>query len=147
MVKIKEWDTLKWRRELEEKSTLIIYRKFKQDIEEENWIDNTVETKLMLRARTNTLSLNWRNRYQGKNEKCPYNDCDIETLEHFLTECKGYENIRNQFHFTANYEERDNVIAEILLFTKQKNSDIQQKKEYINNIWKARFRQIQETPD
>ena len=58
ITRIKEWDTSRWRRELEQKSTLSTYRKFKRNIEEESWIDNTEESNLMIRARTNTLSLN-----------------------------------------------------------------------------------------
>ena len=77
----------------------------------------------MTRARTNTLSLNWRNRYQGKSEACPYNDCDKETLEHFILECKGYENIRRKFNIpTINENEnKEELLAQILLFNVSNN--------------------------
>ena len=116
IMKIKEWDTARWRREAEEKSTLSIYRIHKTNIKEESWIDNTEETTLMTRARTNTLSLNWRNRYQGKSEACPYNDCDKETLEHFILECKGYENIRRKFNIPSSNENenKEELLAQIL---------------------------------
>lgn len=69
--KVKEWDTRKWLREMENKSTLTTYRQFKRSIKEEQWIDNTENSKLLVRGRTNTLDLNWRNGYQGKSTKCP----------------------------------------------------------------------------
>ena len=101
----------------------------------------------MIRASTNTLSLNWRNSYKGKSEKCPYDDCDIETLEHFLIDCTGYENIRNELNFPANYHDKDQLIAKVLLFDTQDNSDRQKDKQFIKNIWKTRNRKIQATPD
>lgn len=146
IMKIKEWDTARWRREAEEKSTLSIYRIHKNNIKEESWIDNTEETTLMTRARTNTLSLNWRNRYQGKSEVCPYNDSDKETLEHFVLECRGYESIRRKFNILSSNENenKEELLAQILLFNVSNNKEMQEKKEYIKEIWKARYKKEKE---
>lgn len=76
--------------------TLYIFRMCKSDIEDESWIDNTEVLRLIMRARTNTLGVNWRNSYWGKRERCLHDDCDKETLQHFLAECKSYESIANK---------------------------------------------------
>ena len=72
---------------MENKSTLKYYRGFKRNIKEERWIDNTEESKILVRARTNTLDLNWRNSYRGKSEQFPTCDCVTQTLQHFIIQC------------------------------------------------------------
>ena len=56
--KVKILDTNKWKSEIREKSTLKIYEKYKKGIKEESWVDNTEGSKLLVRARTNSLPLN-----------------------------------------------------------------------------------------
>ena len=62
LLTVRNWDTIKWNEEAHQKSTLHAYLKFKKGTKEEIWIDNIEESKLLLRARTNTLPLNWRSR-------------------------------------------------------------------------------------
>ena len=56
--RIQEWDNIEWKRNMQEITTLQVYQSFKTSIKEEGWIDNTEESRLMVRARTNTLTLN-----------------------------------------------------------------------------------------
>ena len=42
---------------MDQKSTLHIYRKFKTSIEEEKWMDNTEGSRLLMKGRTNSLTL------------------------------------------------------------------------------------------
>ena len=97
--KIKKWDTTNWKHDIQTKSTLYIYNLYKREISEENWVDNTLGSKLILRGRTNTLTLNWRNRFQNKSEQCPCCDCETETLERFLLDCEEYNDIRQNQTF------------------------------------------------
>lgn len=92
--KVRKWDSVKWKNEIQTKSPLRIYELYKKDLKEETWADNTLGTKLILRGRTNTLTLNWRNRFQRKSEECPCCGEETETLEHFLLDCEEYEEIR-----------------------------------------------------
>ena len=93
---IKEWDTQQWLIEVQGKETLKIYGKCKISITEKELFTNDEESKLMFRARTNTLGLNWRKRhFRGQSDQCPY--ClEKETLEHFLLDCNAYNDIRAQ---------------------------------------------------
>lgn len=59
-IKIKEEDTKLWKEEMARKSTLHIYKTYKEEIKEIPWFDNTNESNLMTTFRTNTMQLNWR---------------------------------------------------------------------------------------
>ena len=69
--KKKNWDTEKWRKEVSEKSTLKLYYSKKMKVKEEKWIDNTEGAKLMVRCRTNSLQLCWRNKFTNGAVQCP----------------------------------------------------------------------------
>ncbi len=146
--KVKKWDTTNWKQETLTKSTLYIYNTYKTEIKEESWIDNTLGSKLIVRGRTNSLNLNWRNRFQNKSEQCPCCDCETETLEHFILDCKEYSDIRqNHSTLTHNTEnqDRNNIIANILVFEKDlMTEEIENRKEYMIKIWKRRQSKIEE---
>ena len=81
-----------------------LYLQFtKSSNKKENWVDNTLVSKLIVRGRTNTLTLNWRNRFQNKSEQCSCCNCEIETLEHFLLDCEQYSDIRQNHSFFTQY--------------------------------------------
>ena len=61
--KIREWDTDKWKKEVEEYSKIDIYKAFKKEIKEEKCYDNRPESNLLFLARTNSLKLNSENKY------------------------------------------------------------------------------------
>ena len=52
-----------------DKETLRIYKIYKKDVEEISWFGNTVKTKLLIKARTDTLDLNWRGRFKNRDMK------------------------------------------------------------------------------
>ena len=56
----REWENVRWKREVESKSTLSYYR-MKQGIGGVQY-DNSWGAMLMFRARANTLKLGWRER-------------------------------------------------------------------------------------
>ena len=74
----------------------MIYSKYKQDIREVTWFDNRLESKLMIRARVNTLDLNWRKRFKNEDTRCERCHYEIEDLEHFPLHCNPYSDIRQQ---------------------------------------------------
>ncbi len=128
--KIKKWDTREWKEEIQTKSTLSIYSLYKRNIKEESWVDNTLGSKLIMRARTNSLTLNWRNRFQKKSEQSLCCECETETLEHFLLDCEEYCDIRlNQSFLLNTNNENRNIIGNILLFEVLTEEEIETRKE------------------
>ena len=55
-----------WIEDIESKSSLNIYRRFKTDIFEEDIYDNIPSSRILNKARTNTLQLNDRNKHVNK---------------------------------------------------------------------------------
>ena len=87
-------------------------------VKEEKWIDNTEGAKLMVRCRTNSLQLCWRNKFTNGAVQCRGCGFETETLDHFLLECPIYLEIRNQFDFLQQLQERsvEEKISNILVF-------------------------------
>ena len=97
---IRNYDRQQWQCEMQQKSTLELYRTFKQDITQEIQYDNTFKAALLFRARTNTLNLGWRNQFQGGDGLCKLCSCgEVETLEHFMTECNSLRQERLRFDY------------------------------------------------
>jgi len=94
--RIRAWDTEEWRKILEEKVTLSLYRTFKEEIGEEQIYDNTFGSVLLFRARSNCLKLGWRYRFQGGGVECRVCGFEEETLNHFLVDCPGYSTERQK---------------------------------------------------
>ena len=91
--KIREWDTNEWKEDMEEKKTLEAYRKNKSKIEETKWFRNGYRYSIMMKVRSNTLSLKWRERNE-EDKKCLLCRRGNETLEHFLLDCSVLERVR-----------------------------------------------------
>ena len=140
--KVKIWDTYKWKNEIREKSTLEIYEKYKKDIKEESWVDNTEGSKVLVRARTNSLPLNWRNRFTNKSENCPSCREETETLEHFILDCRNYCSIRNKFVFLQELEDKskEEKLADILALENVAYDypEIEIRKRLLRNLWQKR---------
>ena len=68
---IKHHDDALWNTDLENKSTLTLYREHKKKIQEEQQLyDNTAATTTLFEARTGTLKLNTLKRHNGEDTKC-----------------------------------------------------------------------------
>ena len=78
----------------------------------------------------NILTLNWRNRHQGKSEQCPACDCESVTLEHFLLDCPHYNVIKVNLFFLQQIQNRNNArkTQNILAFENQTIVEVEQKK-------------------
>ena len=99
----------------------------------------------MIKARTDTIELNWRNRHKGKDIKCVCG-YEEETLEHFLLDCELYSEIRKRYNFMQQpyIENRKELLANILIFQIDNKSEIELRKNYVLNLWKTRKSKHQE---
>ena len=128
--KINAWMLKEWEDELSQKSTLAIYREYKNEIKTENFYDNTFQSVLLFRARANCLKLGWRKRFEQGEVDCKLCGYEEETLEHFIMDCPRYSEIRND------YDVSGMNIQSILGFDGGKN--IEKSKRFIEKIWNIR---------
>ena len=135
---VNRWDKLGWREDIEQKTTLRLYAKYKK-IAEVKWHDNTEESTVMMRARLDVLPLGWRQGFRGGNILCPCCSEEMETMEHFAVQCGHYNIIKNRFDFWRKIqsEEEDDKMAEILLL-KGNKEDVDDKKKMLYQMWKKR---------
>ena len=88
-LKVNEWEERRWRTEVEERETNEIYRA-QNKIGEEGLYSNDSGLMTLFRCRTNTIKLNWCQRFQGGVVDCPVCESGAEeTLRHFLKDCHG----------------------------------------------------------
>ena len=91
--------TGKWKEELRVKTSLEIYRNCKTEVREEKFYKNGEVSRLIFRARSNTLALNDRFRHdRGENRRdtnCSICGAEMETLEHFVLRCERLEGERD----------------------------------------------------
>ena len=92
---VDEWETDRWRRDLESRTTLQLYRN-KVGIREEGIYRNVFGSVLMFRCRTNTLKLRWRDDFSGAAVDCLLCGAEVETVEHFVIKCEGIRTIRER---------------------------------------------------
>ena len=81
-----------WREEMEGKSSLKIYRRFKAEMREEDFRGG-MESRVWFGARTRSLKLGCR-RWNEEDEGCRLCGAEKEDDEHFLLECGRLEEIR-----------------------------------------------------
>ena len=61
---MKSWDDSLWKKDMQDKSKMSIYIKFKHTIRDEQDVcDNTASSIPLFRARTGTFELNWERRH------------------------------------------------------------------------------------
>ena len=115
--KIYEEDSKNWRKEVESKITLNLY-KHKLEISEIQWFRNHPKYSTMMQARSNTLDLGWRNRNANNDKICKLCNLEIETLAHFLLYCYKLQDIRKSYVPLQLPQPEDNLelLKEFLLF-------------------------------
>ena len=128
---IEEYDECKWKEDLDRRSTLKIYQEFKREKREEKFYDNTEESVLMFKARSNCLKLNWRLRFENGDVNCKLCNADYEeTIEHFLMDCMSLNEVREEYGMI------NRKVEEVLLFVEGINES--KAKKYIKALWKRR---------
>ena len=130
---VNEYDESQWKRELELKSTISIYRNEKTSIREEKIYENDEASTILFRARSNTLQLEWRQRFTDGDVKCKIcNEGEEETLLHFVEKCVALQDTRER-HGMNNKK-----IEEVLLFSG--TLDARKSKAFLLDAWKKRKR-------
>ena len=113
-------------------------------MEEITWFDNTAKTKLLMRARTDTLDLNWRSKFKNLDTKCMCG-CVCETLEHFILHCELYKEVRMRYEILQQpyIENECEIMSDVLGFRTSDRKAINIRKDLISELWKTRKIKIQ----
>ena len=137
--KVRKVDDEMWKLEMADKETLRIYKIYKRGVGEISWFDNTVKTKLLIKARTDTLDLNWRGRLKNRDTKCMCGYIS-ETLEHFILHCELYKDVRMRYEILQQpyIENECELMSDILCFRNCGKKDIENRKNLIFELWKIR---------
>ena len=97
--KARNVDTEKWNREIEKKTSIHIYKKFKTQIKEEQFYRNDFSSTLLFQARSNTLHLNRDKRFKNESTICDLCHIEEENMTHFILKCNKLDNSRKKsFH-------------------------------------------------
>ena len=138
--KINEWDTKQWREGMESKSTLNIYREYKMDIREEAWFLNNHKANIMMKARSNTLKLNWREFGTESAKICKLCSEGIETLEHFLIDCDRLQELRSRYLELQRpiVQNKNDLMASVLLLGSVGDGEAEYYMELLWSLWRKR---------
>ena len=124
---------------MENKSTLYFYKN-KKEINEIKWFRNSYKYTIMMRARSNTLNLAWRDWTLNASKNCKLCNGEIETLKHFLLDCPVLQKYRNEYihlQLPRNLDE-NLLITEILLLSNDFDCPPEFYVEMLFYIWKKR---------
>lgn len=139
---VKNWDSRKWKEEVNNKTSLKIYEREKVEIREENVYDNRPSSIILFRARTNTLPLNDRNRHGNGSMECKLCGSEREDLKHFLMDCRELENCRRKvLQLQRPYLENSEETIGRFLFDEV---NVEDKKEILYEMWRKREWKIKE---
>ena len=139
---VKDFDDHLWRKDLQEKSSLSFYRKYKNNIQDEqNLYDNSESSVILFRARTATLKLNQEKRHTNENPNCEIcQEAPIEDIEHFLLDCRALNTTRRHIiGLQQPYkQDRNDIIAEFLLFNITNDDIIYRNRTDLQKLWQQR---------
>ncbi len=133
--KTRQWDTQKWKEEVNSKHTLNTYQQWKSDLKE-SFYDNRPASVIFYKAKANCLPQNDRKRHTNENEQCGLCGAEKEDLEHFILWCPAYTDIRTYTtELQQPYTENTQNIIGHFLFDQQ---NIYKKINTVYNFWKIR---------
>ena len=139
--RVREWDTVKWEEDLNNKKSVKIYKNFKEKIKDDGCYDNKFASKLLFKARSNTLNLNIQKRHQKGDTSCILCEEEKEDLVHFIVNCSKLEDIRDEEIFKESYDEnREQMVGKIL----HNNEKIETVKNMLEEMWKYRSKMKKE---
>lgn len=123
---------------MEEKSSLIIYRKLKPTlVNTEAIYNNKPASIIFLKCKTNTINLKERNRFTNRDTKGPYCEEITENLEHFILYRPKYAHKKHLLKELQPYEENTKELIGKILF---ENKNIEKIKDITYDFWKIRNR-------
>ena len=128
---------------MKSKTSLTIYYSWKEELEEENFLDNNPKSVVFFRARSNCLPLKDRKRHTGEDTTCQSCMQECETIKHLILSCPAYSVPRSHsIHLQQPYNANEDNIIGRFLFHKE---DIEDKKEVLYRIWQERCREMKKS--
>ena len=144
--KLEEWDTRRWKEEMNSKTSISIYKRSKSSIQEDKIYDNTPASRILFQARSNTLPLNIRKRFKQEPTGCELCPDKEEDMEHFLLYCPAMKDIRqHSLILQQPYKENNEETMQYFLFDKTKNRETN--KEVLYQMWKLRNTELEKVRD
>ena len=130
-----------WKKEIESKVSLRLYKQNKETMQEEKCYDNRPASTIWFRARTNCLQLNDRNRFGNQETSCKLCQEELEDLEHFILDCKALELERSYSIVLQRPRllDRDETLGNFLY----SHDAMENKKEILYNMWRKRRKLIE----
>ena len=137
--RIKDYDTECWWGELGGLRSVDIYKEYKLGLGEDRPYNNGIGSVLLFKARSNTLLLGDRNRFEGKDVRCEVCRQELEDLGHFILRCPGLIGARRRelIEDVGGSGERDRLGR--LLFTGGRVLEV---RDMLRDLWKMRFCRI-----
>ena len=133
--RIREWDTKRWEEDLNRKTSVKIYKNFKTKMKDDGCYNNKFSSKLLFRARSNTLNLNIQKRHQKGDTSCVLCKEKKEDLIHFIINCEELEATRDEEIFKEAYDnDKEQMVGKIL----HNNDKIEKVKNMLEEMWKYR---------
>ena len=126
-----------------EKPSLKIYRNWRKEIggQEEIYTNNQA-SDILIKARSNNLKLNDRNRFWSEDTKCDTCGAEKEDLGHFVLWCPTYWLQRGKsVRLQQPYIENEESVIGNYLFDKE---NIEEAKRTIHTFWKIREKKRKE---
>ena len=133
--RVNRWEQERWRREVADRSTLELYG-LKVEIGGEDEIyRNGFGYQLLFRCRANVLKLNWRERFVGGRTECDVCGAEVETLRHFLMNCPGLEEVREECAGVSGWS-----MERVLMLAGEVGDRVEDAVQYIEMLWRERGR-------
>ena len=138
--KLRKWDTESWKKEMEKKKTLSIYRARKEEVKEEVYY-NDRRSEIWFQARSNCLPL--RNRAREESKTCKICHSEEEDINHFMLHCMGLSTLRNKTLELQkpNIEDEAKIIGDYLF----EAENIPKKKDTLFKMWTKRTHLLKDT--
>ncbi len=127
--------------ELENKTSLSIYRQCKETIQEEEIYDNYPSSATLFKARSNTLQLSDRNRHtNGQSVNCVRLSWKILTI--LCCGAPSLQHLRQRaVELQQPYQEEEDYIIGRFLYEEAR---LKEKKEILNQMWNKRKKALEE---
>ena len=133
----KQWENNRWRRDIESKTMLELYRS-KRNVGDEGIYSNKYGSVLLFQYRTNTLKLRWRQGFEGGAVDCLLCGGEGETVRHIVTECHELQEIRRRYGVYGTEAPK-----EVLMFIEKNEEKVDGCKEMLKEMWRMRKRRIE----
>ena len=133
---INKWENNGWRRDIESKTTLELYRS-KGNFGDEGMYSNEYGSVLLFQCRTNTLKLRWRQGFEDGAMDCLLCRGGEETLRHFVMESRELQEIRRRYGVYGT-----EALEEGLMFMEKNEEKVNRCKKMLEEMWRVRRRKL-----